>query len=180
MLLFFLGCPQRWSRRKASCRSRKATIQVQVLFFSLSKSVCSPVSINTLMTPSPPSVAPPPQPNRVLELQESPCLNGSGIVIAVEGPCSASLLTQHGPLPGRSYICLVRPRRCEVGCAKDRGGVEIEGGGSVGTFDAAYYWHGVGETPAVEEVSSNCVDYGSRGGGGGRTRTEWAPSRCRG
>eukprot|EP00903_Cladosiphon_okamuranus_P017634 g16243.t1 len=120
---------------------------------------------------------------RVLELQESPCLNGSGIVIAVEGPCSASLLAQHGPLPGRSYICLVRPRRCEVGCAKDRGGVKLEGGGSVGTFDAAYYWHGVGEAPAVEEVgillcqqvdrmfpSPPSDDCGKRRGGGRRRR----------
>eukprot|EP00752_Nemacystus_decipiens_P012877 g11399.t1 len=91
---------------------------------------------------------------RVLEIQESPCLQGSGIVIAVEGPCSASLLAQHGPLPGRSYICLVRPRRRRLGCSKGRGrgGAELDGGGSVGTFDAAYYWHGVGEAPAVEEV----------------------------
>lgn len=112
--------------------------------------------VNPLL--SPPSLEPLPQLNRVIELQESPCLKGSGIVIAVEGPCSASLLAQHGPLPGRSYICLVRPRRCGVGCAKDGGGVGLEEGGNVGTFDAAYYWHGVGEAPAVEEVSANRVD----------------------
>lgn len=110
----------------------------------------------------------------MLELQESPCLNGSGIVIAVEGPSSASLLAKHGPLPGRSYICLVRPRRCEVGCAKDRGGVGVEGGGSVGTFDAAYYWHGVGETPAVEGVSAY-----RRGLLFRRFSSERAPSGCR-
>lgn len=80
--------------------------------------------------------------DRVLELQESPCLHGSGIVIAVEGPSSASLLAKHGPLPDRSYICLVRPRRSRGGSANERGG----------TFDEGYYWHGVGETPAVEEV----------------------------
>lgn len=110
------------------------------------------------VTPSSPSLNLLPRLSRVLELQESPCLKGSGIVIAVEGPCSASLLAQHGPLPGRSYICLVRPRRGGVGCVKDRGGVDLDGGGSVGTFDAAYYWHGVGEAPAVEEVSANRVD----------------------
>lgn len=90
----------------------------------------------------------------MLELQESPCLQGSAIVIAVEGPCSASLLAKHGPLPDRSYICLVRPRRYKVGSTNERGGVEARGGGGVGTFDAAYYWHGVGETPAVEGVSA--------------------------
>lgn len=74
--------------------------------------------------------------------------------MAVEGPCSASLLAKHGPLPDRSYICLVRPRRHKVGRVSERGGVAAKGGGGVGIFDAAYYWHGVGETPAVERVSA--------------------------
>lgn len=107
---------------------------------------CMPLNTrNPASSPSPSFL------HRVLELQESPCLPGSGIVIAVEGPCSASLLAKHGPLPDRSYICLVRPRR-KVGTANAKGGVDVRGGG--GTFDAAYYWHGVGETPAVEGVSA--------------------------
>lgn len=88
--------------------------------------------------------------DRVLELQESPCLQGSGIVIAVEGPSSATLLAKHGPLPDRSYICLVRPRRSRGGSANERGG----------TFDEGYYWHGVGETLAVEEVRKEAHGYG--------------------
>ncbi|CAM9366826.1 unnamed protein product, partial [Hapterophycus canaliculatus] len=111
--------------------------------------------------------------DRVLELQESPCLHGSGIVVAVEGPSSASLLAKHGPLPDRSYICLVRPRRSRGGSASERGG----------TFDEGYYWHGMGETPAVEEVgillcqqvdrmfpSPPITDCGKRKGGGRKRR----------
>eukprot|EP00904_Undaria_pinnatifida_P005418 jgi/Undpi1/2005/HiC_scaffold_12.g05392.m1 len=103
----------------------------------------------------------------VLELQESPCLHGSGIALAVEG--DASLLAKHGPLPGRSYVILVRPRQRRIeSCGSSRSGSgSSEGGrggsgvgrggeagrtGGVAAFDEGYYWHGVGETPAVEGV----------------------------
>lgn len=112
----------------------------------------------------------------MLELQESPCLQGSGIVIAVEGPCSASLLAKHGPLPDRSYICLVRPRSRRVGSANEKGGVDFCGGERVGTFDEGYYWHGVGETAAVEGVSSK---FGDEICEGGRRRWNLGPPSCR-
>lgn len=101
-------------------------------------------------------------------MQESPCLHGSGIALAVEG--DASLLAKHGPLPGRSYVILVRPRQRRIeSCGSSRSGSgSSEGGrggsgvgrggeagrtGGVAAFDEGYYWHGVGETPAVEGVS---------------------------
>ena len=120
----------------------------------------------------------------MLELQESPCLHESGIALAVEG--DASLLAKHGPLPGRSYVILVRPRRRRVGSggsSTPSGSGSSEGGRSggwgggggggeagsragVGAFDEGYYWHGVGETPAVEEVSFCLGDSWGDGGAG--------------
>lgn len=102
----------------------------------------------------------------MIELQESPCLQDSAIAFAVEG--DASLLAKHGPLPGRSYVILVRPRRRRRvsgsgGRGRGSGSSSSDGSsgsaGSIGggnsglaTFDAGYYWHGLGETPAVEGV----------------------------
>lgn len=110
----------------------------------------------------------------MLELHESPCLQGAGIALAVEG--DPSLLAKHGPLPGRSYVILVRPcrrRRRGDGSGGGRGGEggkekervhswSSNGRDSVGdgvaAFDAGYYWHGLEETPAVEGVSTICLD----------------------
>lgn len=100
---------------------------------------------------------------RVLELQESPCLPGGDIAFAVEG--DASLLAKHGPLPRRSYVILVRPRRRRARGSRNRdGGSENSSsdgsttasseraGVGLATFDAGYNWHGRDESPAVEQV----------------------------
>ena len=87
----------------------------------------------------------------MFELQESPCQQGAGIALAVEG--DASLLTKHGPLPSRSYVILVNPYRRRVGKHSAEGG----GQDLVGAFDEGFYWHGVGETAAVETVKRGGV-----------------------
>lgn len=83
----------------------------------------------------------------MFEIQESPCLEGSGIALAVEG--DPSLLAKHGPLPSRSYIILVRPHLLRMG---KRGEEDL-----IGAFDEGFYWHGVEETPAVQAVRQDGV-----------------------
>lgn len=96
---------------------------------------------------------------RVLELHESPCFHGAGIALAVEG--DSSLLTKHGPLPGRSYVILVRP------CRRRR----RRGGGSGGSNGSNGSGGSGGGEPGVNgkgsERGSSSSSGGKSNGGGG-------------